>query len=38
MASPRTGAGAYTAMVDAVVLEAAFKQGKYIEESLKLYN
>jgi 2-polyprenyl-6-methoxyphenol hydroxylase-like FAD-dependent oxidoreductase len=38
MASPRTGAGAYTAMVDAVVLEAAFKQGKNIDESLKLYN
>jgi 2-polyprenyl-6-methoxyphenol hydroxylase-like FAD-dependent oxidoreductase len=38
MASPRTGAGAYTAMVDAVVLEAALKQGKNIDESLKLYN
>lgn len=38
MASPRTGAGAYTAMVDSVVLEAAFKQGKNIDESLKLYN
>jgi 2-polyprenyl-6-methoxyphenol hydroxylase-like FAD-dependent oxidoreductase len=38
MASPRTGAGAYTAMVDAVVLETAFKQGKNIYESLKLYN
>ena len=38
MASPRTGAGAYSAMVDAVVLENAFKQGKNIDESLKLYN
>lgn len=38
MASPRTGAGAYSAMVDAVVLKNAFSQGKNIEESLKLYN
>ena len=38
MASPRTGAGAYTAMTDAVVLEAAFKQGINIKECLKLYN
>jgi 2-polyprenyl-6-methoxyphenol hydroxylase-like FAD-dependent oxidoreductase len=38
MASPRTGAGAYAAMVDAVVLETTFKQGKNINESLKLYN
>jgi 2-polyprenyl-6-methoxyphenol hydroxylase-like FAD-dependent oxidoreductase len=38
MASPRTGAGAYSAMVDAVVLESAFKQGKNLEETLKLYN
>ena len=38
LASPRTGAGAYSAMVDAVVLENAFKQGKNIDESLKLYN
>jgi 2-polyprenyl-6-methoxyphenol hydroxylase-like FAD-dependent oxidoreductase len=38
MASPRTGAGAYSAMVDAVVLEAALKQGKNIDETLKLYN
>ena len=38
MASPRTGAGAYAAMVDAVVLETAFKQGQNIDESLKLYN
>ena len=38
MASPRTGAGAYFAMVDAVVLESAFKQGKNIEETLQLYN
>ncbi|MFT6200436.1 MAG: 2-polyprenyl-6-methoxyphenol hydroxylase-like FAD-dependent oxidoreductase [Vicingaceae bacterium] len=38
MASPRTGAGAYSAMVDAVVLETAFKQGENIDESLKMYN
>jgi 2-polyprenyl-6-methoxyphenol hydroxylase-like FAD-dependent oxidoreductase len=38
MASPRTGAGAFSAMVDAVVLETAFIQGKNIDESLKLYN
>lgn len=38
MASPRTGAGAYSAMVDAIVLEAAFKQGKNIDEALNLYN
>lgn len=38
MASPRTGAGAYSAMVDAVVLETALKQGKNIDETLKLYN
>jgi 2-polyprenyl-6-methoxyphenol hydroxylase-like FAD-dependent oxidoreductase len=38
MASPRTGAGAYAAMVDAVILEAAFGQAKTIEEALTLYN
>jgi 2-polyprenyl-6-methoxyphenol hydroxylase-like FAD-dependent oxidoreductase len=38
MASPRTGAGAFSAMVDAVVLETAFKQSETIEEALKLYN
>jgi 2-polyprenyl-6-methoxyphenol hydroxylase-like FAD-dependent oxidoreductase len=38
MASPRTGAGAFSAMVDAVVLERAFKHGKNIAESLKIYN
>ena len=38
MASPRTGAGAYSAMMDAVVLENAFKQGENIDKSLKLYN
>ena len=32
MARPRAGAGAYSAMVDAIVLETAFKQGKNIEE------
>jgi 2-polyprenyl-6-methoxyphenol hydroxylase-like FAD-dependent oxidoreductase len=38
MASPRTGAGAYSAMADAVVLETAFKRGESIDESIKLYN
>lgn len=38
MASPRTGAGAYSAMVDAVVLENAFKRGENIKEALKMYN
>ncbi|MGB2129048.1 MAG: FAD-dependent monooxygenase [Flavicella sp.] len=38
MASPRTGAGAYSAMMDAVVLKNAFSQGKNIDKSLKLYN
>jgi 2-polyprenyl-6-methoxyphenol hydroxylase-like FAD-dependent oxidoreductase len=38
MASPRTGAGAYSAMVDAVILEAAFKQAETIEEALNFYN
>jgi 2-polyprenyl-6-methoxyphenol hydroxylase-like FAD-dependent oxidoreductase len=38
MASPRTGAGAFSAMVDAVVLEDALKQGKNITEALSLYN
>jgi 2-polyprenyl-6-methoxyphenol hydroxylase-like FAD-dependent oxidoreductase len=32
MTRPRTGAGAYSAMVDAIVLETAFKQGKNIQE------
>lgn len=42
MASPRTGAGAYTAMVDAVVMGRAF--GKFVEgvgsleEALEIYN
>ena len=32
MTRPRTVAGAYSAMVDAIVLETAFKQGKNIQE------
>lgn len=38
MASPRTGAGAYTAMVDAVTLGVALQQGNTIDEALHLYN
>jgi 2-polyprenyl-6-methoxyphenol hydroxylase-like FAD-dependent oxidoreductase len=38
MASPRTGAGAYTAMVDAVVLGAAIERASTLEEALQLYN
>jgi 2-polyprenyl-6-methoxyphenol hydroxylase-like FAD-dependent oxidoreductase len=38
LASSRTGAGAYSAMVDSVVLETAFKRVKNIDESLELYN
>jgi len=38
MASPRTGAGAYTAMVDAVVLGAALEQATTLNEALQLYN
>ena len=38
MASPRTGAGAYTAMVDALVLGAALEQANAVEEALQLYN
>jgi hypothetical protein len=38
MARPRTGAGAYAAMVDAVVLENAFKVRENIEKTLKVYN
>jgi hypothetical protein len=32
MASPRTGAGAYSAVVDAVVLESAFRQSSDFDE------
>lgn len=38
MASPRTGAGAYTAMVDSVVLGQAFEQASSIKEALSMYN
>ncbi|MFK7929863.1 MAG: FAD-dependent monooxygenase, partial [Myxococcota bacterium] len=38
MASPRTGAGAYTAMVDAVVLGEALMQAPSIEQGLAQYN
>jgi len=38
MASPRTGAGAYTAMTDAVVLRQAIEQAHSIEEALAMYN
>eukprot|EP00978_Attheya_sp_CCMP212_P007819 scaffold18163_cov55-Attheya_sp.AAC.4 len=38
MASPRTGAGAYTAMVDAVVLGRAFAQAADVEAALRIYN
>ncbi len=38
MASPRTGAGAFSAMVDAVVLGNAFKYTNNIDEALKVYN
>jgi salicylate hydroxylase len=39
MSSPRTGAGAYTAMVDAVVMGAAIEQaGGNIDEALRFYN
>ena len=38
MASPRTGAGAYTAMVDAVVLGRAVAGASSLEEALSAYN
>ncbi len=38
LASPRTGAGAYTAMVDAVALGAAFSNSETIEAALNRYN
>ncbi|CAE8583196.1 unnamed protein product [Polarella glacialis] len=38
MASPRTGAGAYTAMSDAVMLGAALQREKTLEEALQIYN
>jgi len=38
MASPRTGAGAHTAFVDAAVLGSAFEKSKTIEEALGMYN
>lgn len=38
MASPRTGAGAYTAMVDAVVLGRAVATSASLNEALDVYN
>jgi 2-polyprenyl-6-methoxyphenol hydroxylase-like FAD-dependent oxidoreductase len=38
MASPRTGAGAFTAMVDAVVLGLALERTSTLDEALRLYN
>ena len=38
MASPRTGAGAYTSMMDALVLGAALEQANSVEEALHQYN
>ncbi|MFT6822169.1 MAG: 2-polyprenyl-6-methoxyphenol hydroxylase-like FAD-dependent oxidoreductase [Myxococcota bacterium] len=38
MASPRTGAGAYTAMVDAVVLGEALVRSSSVDHALALYN
>lgn len=38
MASPRTGAGAYTAMVDAATLGAALEHSDSINHALRLYN
>jgi 2-polyprenyl-6-methoxyphenol hydroxylase-like FAD-dependent oxidoreductase len=38
MASPRTGAGAYTAMVDAVILGQAFQKSDSITDALERYN
>jgi 2-polyprenyl-6-methoxyphenol hydroxylase-like FAD-dependent oxidoreductase len=38
MASPRTGAGAYTAMVDAVILGQSIQKGDSITDALELYN
>ena len=38
MASPRTGAGAYTAMVDAVVLGRAVAGASSLDEALSAYN
>ncbi len=38
MASPRTGAGAYTAMVDAVTLAIALQQHDTIGQALRFYN
>lgn len=38
MATPRTGAGAYTAMLDAAGLEEAFKSRSILEDALQFYN
>ena len=38
MASPRTGAGAYTAMVDALSFGTALQRTSTIDDALRLYN
>jgi 2-polyprenyl-6-methoxyphenol hydroxylase-like FAD-dependent oxidoreductase len=38
MASPRTGAGAYTAMTDAVILREALRRVPNLDQALQLYN
>ena len=38
MASPRTGAGAYSAMLDALDLGAALRSARTIDEGLQVYN
>jgi 2-polyprenyl-6-methoxyphenol hydroxylase-like FAD-dependent oxidoreductase len=38
MASPRTGAGAYTAMCDAVMLGEALQNEKTLDAALRMYN
>lgn len=38
MVSPKIGAGAYTAMVDAVILEESLKNASSIDEALERYN
>lgn len=38
MASPRTGAGAYTAMRDAVMLREVMQRASTLEEALAMYN
>jgi 2-polyprenyl-6-methoxyphenol hydroxylase-like FAD-dependent oxidoreductase len=38
MSSPHTGAGAYTVMVDAVVLSEVMQEGSSLKDALQLYN